>query len=279
MSAQPEKERLASFADTEFRKLAVEEYERVKLMRLFDLVDYHANTKKSNPALCEFNTGDEISYATLRQSSTAFAAKLLECGLKKGDIVATSLPFMKEHIYLLFACMRLGVVIAPLDLRLKEHEIAKCFDAIRPKMYFFLGQTPVADFRPMVSNLMKNYKKTETGTGTITHWVQFQKEKDLVIDGAIGILDFVANVKSLFIFDYLKSWVGGGVAYHESQVSPNDPAIIIFTTGSTGNPKVMLYLRIDFFNREFIIMKMIEIDLKIFENSTIWILVIIMLTV
>nr|CAG4717946.1 unnamed protein product [Naegleria fowleri] len=234
---------IPSFKDESFRQATVREYERVKLMRLFDLVDYHAGSGKGSKfVLREFNTNEDVTWKQLQQSSVAFSAKLLECGVQKGDIIATSLPFLKEHIYLIFACMRLGAVIAPLDLRLKEHEIAKCFEAIKPKMYFFLGNIPVSDFRPMVKNLMKQFKKDEDDTTDnsqrcVTHWIQFQKESDQIIDGAIGILDFVANVKKLYIMNMLKSVFGYGVSWYEQNVSPKDPCVIIFTTGSTGNPK------------------------------------------
>jgi len=227
-----------NLSDPNYRQQCVNEYNRVKLMRLFDFVDYHAGCKGSSLALREFNTGEDVTWSQFRTATNAFAAKLIDCGLKKGDIVATILPNLKEHIYLMIACMRLGVILAPLDLRLKEHEVAKCFDAIKPRMFFFLGSTPVVDFRPMVKNLMANYKmekgKEDDEKRCITHWVQFQKEKDQIIDGAIGILDFTADVKKLFIMNLVKNYFGYGTVMYEREVKPQDPCVIIFTTGSTG---------------------------------------------
>lgn len=199
---------------------------------LGNMADYPAHwagVKGDAPALIEHNTGETVSWRTFNRAVSAFAAKLLSVGLRKGDVVATSLPLLKEHVYLLYACYRIGVIAAPLDLRLKAKEVAYCFDAIRPKAYFFLGQTPVADFRPLVREVMEH-------APFIEHWVQFQKEPELVIDGATGIVEFVRGIKRTFLVSTLL----GRVARARRQVAKRDPCLIIFTTGSTGSPKPAL---------------------------------------
>jgi len=41
-----------------------------------------------------------------------FAAKLLSIGFEKRDILATTCILLKEHVYLMYACYRIGVIIA-----------------------------------------------------------------------------------------------------------------------------------------------------------------------
>ena len=202
------------------------------LPRMFDYVDKFAKEKGSQLALIEYDTGEEVTWKDFATKSKAFAAKLLAIGLKKGDVVATSLPLLKEHIYLMYACYRLGVIIAPLDLRLKANEINSNFDKMKPllKAYFFLGKTETVDFRPMIAEVMKNH------SDTCKHWVQFQKEEDLIMDGAIGITEFVKGIKGI----YIKSLILRKVKKAQKQVHTNDPCLIIFTTGSTGYPKPAL---------------------------------------
>ena len=43
---------------------------------------------------------------------------------------------LTEHIYLMFACWKVGVIICPLDLRLKAQEIIKSVELIKPKVHF-----------------------------------------------------------------------------------------------------------------------------------------------
>lgn len=210
-------------------KEAQRQYEAL-LPRLFDYVDKHATEKGAALALIEYDTGKEVNWTEFMMSSKALAAKLLDIGLKKGDIIATSLPLLKEHIYLMYACYRIGVIIAPLDLRLKAQEIIQNFDKIHPKAYFFLGKTERIDFRPMIAEVMKKFKKI------CKFWVQFQQEEDLIMKGATGIGEFTKDVTEIF----MKSFSTGVVEKAQEAVGKLDPCLIIFTTGSTGYPKPAL---------------------------------------
>lgn len=197
-----------------------------------NMADYVAKYAKEKPkalAIIEHNTGEKITWKQFNTAVEAFGAKLLSIGLRKGDVVATSLPLLKEHIYLMYACYRIGLIIAPLDLRLKTKEIQYCLDKIKPQAYFFLGKTPVADFRPMISEVMRLCPY-------VKHWVQFQKEQDLVIEGAVGIIDFTKDIKKVFIV----SRFTGSVRKARRGVGKRDACLIIFTTGSTGSPKPAL---------------------------------------
>jgi fatty-acyl-CoA synthase len=209
-------------------KQCLELYEEL-LPNMADYVEKYAKEKGNELAIIEVDTDEKVTWKTFNKSVNAFAAKLLSIGLKKGDIIATSLPLLKEHVYLMYACYKIGVIIAPLDLRLKTEEIIRSLDKIKPKAYFFLGKTPLVDFRPMIAEAMKAATYVE-------HWVQFQKEADLIMEGAIGIAEFVKDIKSVFI----KSLITGKVKKAKKKVDKRDPALIIFTTGSTGFPKPAL---------------------------------------
>ncbi|MFX0014388.1 MAG: class I adenylate-forming enzyme family protein [Promethearchaeota archaeon] len=211
--------------DEEFRRRMEE-----LLPCMFDYVDHYAKEKGSSLALIEYETGEEVTWKDFATKTKAFAAKLLSIGLKKGDIVATSLPLLKEHIFLMYACYRIGVIIAPLDLRLKAQEINRNFEKIKPKVYLFLGKTENVDFRPIIAEVMKNHKNT------CKYWVQFQREEDLIMDGAVSITEFVKGIKGT----YVKSLITRSVKKAQNQIAKNDPCLIIFTTGSTGFPKPAL---------------------------------------
>ena len=199
------------------------------LPNLSDYISRWAKRKPGSLAIIEHNTGDRVTWKDFDRSVSAFSAKLLSIGLRRGDIVATSLPLLKEHLYLIYACYRIGVIIAPLDLRLKAKEVIYCLEKMKPRAYFFLGKTPVADFRPLIAEVMK-------ACPFVVTWVQFQKEADLIMDGAIGIGKFASDIKKVFI----RNLFTGAVRKARKKVLTRDPALIIFTTGSTGSPKPAL---------------------------------------
>ena len=131
--------------------------------RMFDWVDKWAKEKPNDIALIEYNTGEEVTWKDFATKSKAFAAKLLKLGIKKGDVVATMLVLLKEHVYLMYACYRIGAVIAPLDPRLKVKEVDRCFEQMRPKAFFCLGNTPVTDFRPIIVEMIKKHASANGG--------------------------------------------------------------------------------------------------------------------
>jgi len=202
--------------------------------RMFDWVDRWAKEKPNYIALIEYNTGEKVTWKDFATKSKAFAAKLLKMGIHKGDVVATLLVLLKEHVYLMYACYRIGAILAPLDPRLKAHEVDRCFEQMKPKAFFCLGNTPVTDFRPIISEMIEKHGKANGGS--CEYFIQFQKEADQIVDGAVGILEFAKDIKKIFIAALLT----GKVKKAQKLVTKRDPILIIFTTGSTGYPKPAL---------------------------------------
>ena len=211
---------------TEAQDRAVRARCEALLDNVSDYVALHARERPLKPALIEHHTGEVVSWRSFDRAVNALGAKLLSSGFSKGDVLATSLPLLKEHVFLLFACSRIGVVAAPLDLRLRATELRACLEKLRPKGYFFAGA-------PALFPVLREVVGAIPG---VRHWVQFQREPAGILPGAVWVREFTRDLRRR----YLLSLLTGSVRRSRRRVRRRDPSLVIFTTGSTGSPKAAL---------------------------------------
>jgi len=147
---------------------------------------------------------EHVSYAELDARSERLAAALLVAGLQRGDRVASLTGNRLEHVELLFACAKAGLILAPLSLRLAAPEIAYQLSDCEPALFAVeLEQQSHAD--AAVSELPR-------------------RPPELVLDRS-GIDEFVAEHD------------GGGAGARQARVDDHDPLLLLYTSGTTGRPK------------------------------------------
>ncbi|MGE5602559.1 MAG: class I adenylate-forming enzyme family protein, partial [Nitrososphaerales archaeon] len=194
-----------------------------------------AKVKPDVLAFINADTGAEITWQRFDQASTAFALKLLDMGFKKGDFLATSLPMLTEHIFLEYACFKIGVIYTPLDLRLKGPEVIRSLSLVKAKGYAFLGKTPIADFGELGKAVQANCPFVE-------HLIQFAPPDD-TIPGAKSAFTLAAEAEALAkgaLAEPAASPILAQYMAATGAITPGDGAMVIFTTGSTGYPKPAL---------------------------------------
>ena len=76
--------------------------------------------------------GRIVTYAELAAGADAFAGAFAEAGLRRGDRVATLTGNSPEHVMVLFACARLGLILLPLSWRLTAPELQYQLDDAKP---------------------------------------------------------------------------------------------------------------------------------------------------
>lgn len=202
---------------------------------LHRVVTKWAREKPTALAFINADTKAEITWEQFDRSTTALAMQLWQMGFRKGDYFATSLPYLTEHIFLEYACFKIGVIHAPLDLRLKGPEVIRSLSLIQAKGYAFLGQTPLADFRELGKAVMAHCP-------FVQHFVQFSPP-DQVIDGAQSAFMLAAAAQALAtaaMQDPAHSTELRDYMAATAAVTEHDGAQVIFTTGSTGYPKPAL---------------------------------------
>src|ERR1039457_2552543 len=121
-------------------QVTLPEYENQRLHLIHAAVDHWAASRPGDAAILNATRGTRLTWDELRRGSMAIAAGLARMGFRKGDVLAAWLPLLDEHILLEYACFRLGVIHAPLDLRLQPAEVIRCLGLIGAMGYFFLGK-------------------------------------------------------------------------------------------------------------------------------------------
>jgi fatty-acyl-CoA synthase len=123
--------------------------------------------------------GQAISYAELDNRSTNLAKALLHYGLTPGDRIATLSENRPEHVELLFACAKAGLIMAPLNWRLTPPELAAQLKIFTPALIttsnmhrgrmeetrsLTAGAAPALDFETLAQELGSASRECELPT-------------------------------------------------------------------------------------------------------------------
>ncbi len=158
----------------------------------------------NKPALCSGNV--ELTYSQLNEHVNCVATGLIKLGIKPGDLVGLCAPNSPEWITFYFGIIKVGAIAVTYPNALTSAELATLLGHTRPK---FLLTTP---------NRLSDLEHVKDSG---------------VIQGVICLEDGDLTIESL-----MKS---GSSSFRAVQMERDDTAVILYTGGTTGNPKgVML---------------------------------------
>lgn len=176
-------------------------------MKVRQIIEEAAGKFGSKPAV--FFHDQPISFAQLREKVFKLASGLQDSGVTKSSKVAIYLPNCPEYIYSYLAIFCLGAVGVPLDFMLKEEELISCLSHAE-------------------ADLVIAAVKNEVSLSKIQQKVSSIKKIILVSGEEEGMLSFM-DVLSI-----------GSEEFGAVSIKDEDPALIMYTSGTTGKPKGIL---------------------------------------
>lgn len=204
-----------------------------KLPLITDYIKKWAEITPDNPALISADTGTSYTFKEFDEMITLYALQLKKLGIKKGDVVVAQWLAWPEFYMLTYACATVGAIMTPLDVRLMPHEVIRDMSKIQPKAFFCLGNTEIRDFREVTRTVQAEMPSVQT----IVQWTQGAKAED-ILEGCLNFESYF-NKNALLKIAQDENLVKELHSEYAS-MDKRDPHIIIFTTGTTGEPKPAL---------------------------------------
>ena len=191
---------------------------------------FHAVNMKPNNVAVDF-MGSEITYYQLRKLVLRFANVLGESGIKKGDRVAIQLPNCPQYIIAYYAVLCLGGIVVNVNPMYTEQELRHCLELTRPKLFLTFDM-----ILPLVRGILTESDISSFMVTGVTDFLDgFEKSSPQSLDLDEGWLHFS------HLLDNCSS-----VKLPRVEIAYDDPAVIVFTGGTTGLPKGALLTHANF---------------------------------
>ena len=148
--------------------------------------------------------GKSVSYATLDYCASALAHALARHGVNRGDRIALYLPNIPAFALAYLAGLKVGAIVVSINSIFKWEEVRHIVNDARPEVLF------------TTQELLPNVPRPECPS--IRHTVICEgTEPD-----EIALEDWLAR---------------GDPAFRAVQMQPDDPAVLLYSSGTTGQPK------------------------------------------
>ncbi|MCV2882913.1 propionate-CoA ligase PrpE [Actibacterium sp. XHP0104] len=193
----------------------------------YNAVDRHVENGRGEQTAIIYDspithTKREISYVELRNRVANLAGALRAKGIEKGDRVIIYMPMIPEALEAMLACSRLGAIHSVVFGGFAANELAVRIDDAKPKAIIAascgLEPNRVVHYKPLLDGAIELAKHKPD------FCVIFQREQE--------VADLIPGR------DY--NWHGFQYGVEPAECVPvegNHPAYILYTSGTTGQPK------------------------------------------
>ncbi len=198
---------------------------------LLDVIGETAREKPDHSVL--IFKGARMSYAELERLTDAFGAALVAQGIQKGDRVALLLPNSPQAVIAQIGAWKAGAIVAPLNAIYTERELEYALNEISAETVVVLN--------PFYNKVKSLQPRTRVKRVIATHIKEY-------LPPLLRLLFTLAKEKKEGYRITLQPgdlWMSKLIERHATRkptvrIGPGDPALLLFSGGTTGLPKAAL---------------------------------------
>lgn len=201
-----------------------ETVDEVFAARVADNPDRLALVDPANKAALVGAAPRRLTWADLDSESDALAAQFLRHGLTRGDILAVQMPNSVEMVTVFLAAWKVGIVVTPLAVQYREHELGIVGRQAEPTAYLTSGRVGEHDLLTPALTVCRELASVRT----LLRYLP----PDVSAEPVEGVSTLVAGPASATDRSEL-------AAYRDQRgpLDPNDAMTICWTSGTEAEPK------------------------------------------
>ena len=192
-----------------------------------NILDVHAGSpRRNNLAFIwagEDGTIQQYTYGQLNRLVNQFANFLKSVGVSRGDVVASYIPMLPETIITMLATLKLGAVFTPIFSGFAPQAVATRLADAQPKVVvtvdYYLRRGARISAKPSLDEAEKI-----ANVRPLNVVVQRFSDEEIALD----------EKREIYFHDAVR---GQSSRCETTPVGSNDPALLLYTSGTTGKPK------------------------------------------
>ncbi len=202
--------------------------------RIHDMFDANAGAQPDRLAIIDApnradlvgTTSQRLTFAAVAALIDGYSLSFTRLGLGKDDVLITQLPNIAEYPAIYVAAMRLGIVVSPVPMQFRRHELEQIVRLTTAKAILTIDQLKGADQIGIALSL-----STDLGKEGISLQVLSLRSATATTRAPDGAIAFEAAPLDPVSTQELRTAVAA------ADVSADDIATICWTSGTEGTPK------------------------------------------